>query len=81
MSQKSPIDTREPFIQLDFTSSTMTSQSLVFIFVQQFLDDTFASCSSGCVVGEGNLVSKDVGEGGVTIRAFERSRTVQHLVN
>jgi hypothetical protein len=50
------------------------SQSTVFVFAEEFSDEGFTECGDlGVVgvVGEGGFVAEDIGEGCVTVFAFE----------
>jgi hypothetical protein len=54
-------------------------QSTVFVFAEEFSDEGFTECGDlGVVgvVGEGGFVAEDIGEGCVTVFAFEGSCAV-----
>ena len=55
------------------------AESAMFVFAEEFADEGFAESGDlGVVgvVGEGGFVTEDVGEGCVTVFAFEGGRAV-----
>lgn len=66
---------------LDFRSTALTSQSFVFVLPQKFFDDSFTHRRRCWVIGKRHVVAKDVAESSVSICSFERSVSIEHLVN
>ena len=67
---------------LDLARARLTPKPLVLVLDQKLLDDALADGRCYGVVGEGDVVAKDVAERRVPVRALEgRAAAVKHLVD